>query len=123
MIRGHHFGTVWQRNGMAVDTTVSRQDPSAQVELRCAGQCILVALAAAGLNVSRGQNRFLAGTFAVVRFGNRSGRALPAMADDATESIDRVWNYRVFSEWLLIYVGKTGLVQSQVARSAAVDDA
>jgi hypothetical protein len=82
-----------------------------------------VALAAAGLNVSRGQNRFLAGPLAVVRLGNRSGSALPAMADDATESVERMWNYRVFAEGLPIYVGKTGLVQSQVARGAAVDDA
>jgi hypothetical protein len=59
----------------------------------------------------------------MVRLGNRSGRALPAMADDATESVERVWNCRMLSEGLPIYVGKTGLVQSQVARGAAVDDA
>jgi hypothetical protein len=49
--------------------------------------------------------------------------ALAAMADHAAESIERVRNCRMLAEGLLIYVGKTGFVQSQVAGGAAVDDA
>ena len=123
MIRGDYFCAVGQRDCVAVNATVARQDLSAQVELRCAGQCILVALAASRLNISRGQNRLLTCPLAVVRLGNRCGRALPAMADDAAESIERVRNCRMLAEGLLIYIGKTGLVQSQVARGAAIDDA
>ena len=123
MIRGHDLASVGQRDSVAVDAAVARQHGSAQVELRCSGQRILVALAAAGLNVTRGQDRFLAGAFAVVRFGNRGGRALPAMADDATESVQCVRNCRVFAEGLLTHVAKTGLIQSQVAGGAAVNDA
>ena len=91
-----------QLDGVAVDAAVARQHGSAQVELRCSGQRILVALAAAGLNVARRQDRFFAGSFAVVRLCNRGGSALPAMADDASESVQRMRNYRVFAERLLV---------------------
>ena len=123
MIRGRHLCAVGPRDGVAVNAAVTRQQRSAQIELRCSGQCVLVALAAAGLNVTRGQDRFLAGTFAVVCLGDRGGCTLSAMADHASESVERVRNYRVLAEGLLIYVGKTGLVQTQVAGGAAVDDA
>jgi len=82
-----------------------------------------VALAAAGLDVARGQDWFFAGPFAVVCLGNRCGRTLAAMTNNAAESVQRVWNDRVFAEGLLFHVAKTCLIQSQMARGAAVDDA
>ena len=76
MIRGPTLRAVGPRDGVAVDAAVARQHGSAQVELRRSGQRILVALAAAGLNVARGQNRLFAGPLAVVRLGNRGGLSL-----------------------------------------------
>ena len=112
-----------QRNGVAMDAAVARQHRPAQVELRRSGQRILVALAAAGLNVARGQNRLFAGSFAVVRLGNGGGCSLTAMADHASKSVKRVRNCRVLAEWLLLHVAKTGLLQSQMTGRAAIDDA
>ena len=106
-----------------MDTAVARQHRSAQVELRCPGQCVLVALATAGLNVTRRQNRLFTGSFAVMCLGDCCGGSLAAMADNASKSIQRVRNHRVFAERLLLHIGKTGFVQSQVAGRAAVDDA
>jgi uncharacterized membrane protein len=47
---------------------------------------------------------------------------LSAMADDASKPVERVWNRGVLPEGLLIHVAETGLVQSKVARCAAVND-
>ena len=107
---------------MAVDAAVARQHGSAKVELRRSGQCILVALAAAGLNIACRKDRLFAGPFAVVCLGNRRGWALTAMTDNAAKSVQRVRNDRVFPEGLLFHVAKTCLIQSQMARGAAVDD-
>jgi uncharacterized membrane protein len=45
------------------------------------------------------------------------------MADDASESIQRVRDNRVLAEGLLRHIGKTGLVQSEMAGGATVSDA
>ena len=123
MIRGDHPASIRPHDGVAVHASVTRKHRSAEVELRCSGQRILVTLAAAGFNEARGQKRFFSGSFAVMRLGNCSGCALAAMTDDATESIQRVGNDGVLPERLLRHIGKTGLVQPKMAGSATVGDA
>jgi hypothetical protein len=98
MIRGLHLAAVGSRDGVAMDTAVAREHGSAQIELRRSGQRILVALAAAGLNVARGQDRLFAGALAVVRFDNRGGLSLAAVTDDASESVERVGDDGVLAE-------------------------
>ena len=121
MIGGNDLCAVRARDGVAVDAAIARQHDSALVELRCSGQRVLVALAATRLNVTGGQNRLFAGSFAVMRLGDGRGRSLAAMADDASESVERVRNCGVFAEGLLIHIAKTGFIQSKMAGRAAVD--
>lgn len=87
MVSGHHFGAVGERNSVAVDASVAPQHASAKVELRCSRQLILVALAAAGLDITRRKDWLLAGSLAGVRLGNRGRRTLPAVANHATKSV------------------------------------
>ena len=106
-----------------MNTTIAREHRSAQIELRRSGQRILVALAAAGLDVAHGQYRLFAGAFAVVRLGNRGGRSLAPVTNHASESIDRVRDYGVLAKRLLRNVGETGFLQTQMAGVAAIHDA
>lgn len=122
MIGGRNFCAVGSRDGVAVDTAVARQHGSAKVELRCSGQRILMALAAACFNVTRGQYRLFPGSFAVMRFDDGGGRSLASMADDTTKSIDRVRNGGMLTEGLPIHIAKTRFIQPQVTGRAAIDD-
>src|SRR5579863_8939451 len=56
-----------------------------------------------------------------MRLGNSCGCSLAAMADHASKAVERVRNHRVFAEGLLLHIGKTGLLQTQMARCAAVN--
>ena len=87
MVRGHHSVAVGERNRVTVDATVAPQHASTKVELGCSRQLILVALAAAGLDIACRQDWLFAGPFAGVRLGNRGGRTLPAVANHATKSV------------------------------------
>ena len=55
-------------------------------------------------------------------FGDIRGGSLTAMTDNASKSIDRVRDRRVFAEGLLIYIAKTCFVQPKVTCRAAIDD-
>ena len=106
---------------MAVNATVAREQRSAKIELGRSGHRVLVALAATGFDVACGQDRLFACAFAPMRLDHCGGLSLAAVTDDAAEAVERVRNNRVFAEWLLIHIGKTRLLQSQVARRAAID--
>ena len=82
-----------------------------------------MALAAAGFNVARRQDWLLACAFAVVRLPNSSRRALAPVTDDTSESIQGVRHDRMFAEGLLGYIGKTRLVQSEMAGGATISNA
>ena len=58
----------------------------------------------------------------MVRLRNCGGLSLAAVTDHATESIQRVRNYRMLPEWLLAHIRKTRFIQPQVASGAAVND-
>src|ERR1700686_336427 len=81
-----------------------------------------MAFAAGRLDVFRGQNRLLPCQRAVVRLGNRSGRALSAMANRASELIELVRNRRMRAEGLIRNIRETGFFQPDVATGAAVYD-
>ena len=68
-----------------MNAAIAREQISAEVELGRSGHRVLVALAASGFNVARGQNGFFTGTFAVVRLDHSGCLALASMANDATE--------------------------------------
>src|ERR1035438_3631903 len=99
------------------------QQVASLVQLRRAGQRPAVALTARRLDVLGGKSRLLPRQRAIVRFGERRGRALPAMADGAPELLELVRDHGMRAERLVGNVGKAGFFEPDVATSAAVDNA
>ena len=117
------YVAVGQLHRVAMHATVAREQVAALIQLRRSRQRPAVALAARRLDVLRRQNRLLPRQRAVMRLRNGGGRTLSAMADHASKLIELMRNHGMRAERLLAHVGEAGLVQSEVAGGAAVDDA
>jgi hypothetical protein len=57
-----------------------------------------------------------------MRFGNRSRRALPVVANHAAKLIQRVWQRRMRPERLIALIGKTLFLQRYMACGTAIRD-
>src|SRR5271165_3110399 len=122
MIARSHRRAVGQFDRMTVDTAVVRQDPSALIELGRSWERVLVALSAAGFDVSRWQNRHFASACAVVCLGDRGGGPLATMTNYAAKCSQRMRNYRMTAERLRRHICEACFSQSFMACCAAIDD-
>src|SRR5215469_195118 len=79
-------------------------------------------LAAGRCDVLGRQNRLLPRQRAVVRFLERGGCALAAMAHHASELVDRVRNDGMFAKGLSADIRQAGFLLRNVTGRAAIDD-
>ena len=106
IVGGGDGGSTGEVDGVTADAAVAGEGFTAAVELPCSDEGVLVALAAAGLDVARGEDRVFAGAVAVVGLDDGGGGTLAAMAGDAAVVFERVGDGGMFAEGLVGDVSK-----------------
>src|SRR5208337_3609958 len=81
-----------------------------------------MALPAGRLDIPRRQDRLLPRQRTAVGFLDRCRRPLPTVTHHAPELVKCVRNCRMPAEWLGADIGKTRLLQPNVAGGASIDD-